>query len=88
MPLQYALTEFKGHRDKLLELLSCLNKAADVSELIGGFVRSGEMFHPLRLTSDEAYRFLKDCSGHRKSRYRLQNSQLVEKEFSKSLHER
>ena len=67
MPLQYALTEFKGYRDKLLELLSCLNKAADVSELIGGFVRSGEMFHPLRLTSDEAYRFLKDVPAIEKA---------------------
>ena len=67
MPLQYALTEYKGHRDKLLDLLSCLNKAADVSELIGSFVRSGEMFHPLRLTSDEAYRFLKDVPAIEKA---------------------
>ena len=41
-------------------LLSCLNRVADVSELIGGFVRSGELFHPLRLTASEAYRFLRD----------------------------
>ena len=60
MPLQYALTEYKGHKDKLLELLSCLNKASQASALIDGFVRSGEMFHALRLTSNEAYQFLKD----------------------------
>ena len=59
MPLQYALTEYRGQREKLLELLSCLNKAAEVSELIAGFMESGELFHPLRLTAQEAYLFLK-----------------------------
>lgn len=60
MPLEYALTEYKSDREKLLNLLSCLNQAADVSELIGSFMETGEMFHPLRLTSEEAYTFLKD----------------------------
>lgn len=35
VPLQYALTEYKNEREKLLNLLSCLNRAAEVSELIG-----------------------------------------------------
>ena len=60
VPLQYALTEYRDDRSKLLELLSCLNKAAEVSELIGSFMESGELFHPLRLTSEEAYQFLQD----------------------------
>ena len=60
MPLQYALTEYRDERSKLLELLSCLNKAAEVSDLIGGFMESGELFHPLRFTADEAYQFLND----------------------------
>lgn len=60
MPLQYALTEYKDDRNKLLTLLSCLNRAAEVSKLIAEFVESGEMFHPLRLTSKEAYALLKD----------------------------
>ena len=60
MPLQYALTEFKGQRARLLELLSCLNGACEASPLIDGFTRSGELFHPLKLTSEEAYRFLLD----------------------------
>ena len=60
MPLRYALTEYKTEREKLLDLLACLNKAAEASELIGEFVESGEMFHPLRLTAAEAYRLLKD----------------------------
>ena len=59
-PLHYAMAEYKGDRDKLMMLLSCLNKVAEVSPLIDGFIRSGELFHPLRLTAAEAYSFLKD----------------------------
>lgn len=59
MPLKYALTEYKEQRETLLTLLSCLNKAAEASPLIAGFVEKGEMFHPLGLTSAEAYEFLK-----------------------------
>ena len=63
VPLKYALTEYANERDKLLELLSCLNKAAEVSPLISGFMESGEMFHPLRLTSEEAYEFLQEIEA-------------------------
>lgn len=58
VPLQYALTEYKTRREKLLELLSCLNRAAEASGLIAEFMESGEMFHTLKLTSAEAYAFL------------------------------
>ncbi len=58
-PLKYALTEYKADRKKLVELLSCLNKAADVCPLIAEFMQSGELFHPLRLTAEEAFEFLK-----------------------------
>ena len=60
MPLQYALTEYKNEREKLLSLLSCLNRAAEVSELIAELMDNGEMFHVLRFTAMEAYAFLKD----------------------------
>ena len=60
MPLRYALTEYETERGKLLELLSCLNRASEVSPLIGEFVEKGELFHPLRLTSEEAYQILRD----------------------------
>lgn len=60
MPLRYALTEYNAKRDKLLELLACLNKASEASGLIGEFVTKGEMFHPLRLTAEEAWHLLKD----------------------------
>lgn len=59
MPLKYALIEYKEQRERLLTLLSCLNKAAEASPLIAGFVENGEMFHPLGLTSSEAYEILK-----------------------------
>ncbi|MBD5559421.1 MAG: DEAD/DEAH box helicase [Clostridia bacterium] len=59
VPLRYALEEYRGDRDKLVELLSCLNRAAETSPLLGGFMSSGELFHPLRLTADEAYEILK-----------------------------
>ena len=54
-----ALHEFQDDKQKLLKFLSCLNRAAEVSNLISEFVESGEMFHPLRLTSKEAYEILK-----------------------------
>lgn len=63
MPLQYALTEFENEREKLLGLLSCLNRAAEVSDLIAGFMESGELFHPLYLSTEEAYTFLKDIEA-------------------------
>lgn len=59
MPLSYALTEYREDRRRLLDLLSCLNRASEVSPLIASFTQSGEMFHPLRLTAEEAYAFLK-----------------------------
>lgn len=59
MPLQYALTEFKNERNKLIELLSCLNKVAKVSNLIASLMESGELFSPIKLTVKETYDFLK-----------------------------
>ncbi len=59
LPLSYALTEFKGDRERLVTMLSCLNKVSEVSPLLGGFVESGEMFHPLKFSAEEAYTFLK-----------------------------
>lgn len=59
MPLSYALTEFKTERDRLVTLLSCLNRVSEISPLLGGFVESGELFHPLKFTASEAYKFLK-----------------------------
>lgn len=60
MPLQYALVEYQGEREKLLKLLSCLNRASEKSAFVREAVESGEMFHPLRLTAQEAYQLLKE----------------------------
>ena len=38
MPLRYALEEFKQERDRLLTLLSCLNKAAKTCDLLDSFI--------------------------------------------------
>ena len=58
-PLSYALTEMGGSREQLLSLLSCLNGAAEACPLIATFMQNGELFHPLKLTSQEAYSFLR-----------------------------
>lgn len=58
-PLSYALIEYKQSRDKLLSLLACLNRASDACPLIAEFVSSGELFHPLRLSAEEAWEILR-----------------------------
>lgn len=58
-PLKFALSEYKEDHNKLLSLLSCLNKAADVSKFIDEIVESGEIFHTLKLNPQETYSFLK-----------------------------
>lgn len=60
LPLKNALIEYKDDKKKLLELLSTVNKASEKSGFISGLVDSGEIFHPLGLTSHEAYTFLKE----------------------------
>jgi len=60
LPLKYALTEFGADQKKLLELIGCLGRAAQNSALIAGFMESGELFHPLRLSAEEAYTFLRE----------------------------
>ncbi|MEG2427895.1 MAG: DEAD/DEAH box helicase [Clostridium sp.] len=57
-PLKNALLEFKSDQKKLLSLMSTVAKAADKSDLISNLMESGEMFYPLRFTTEEAYRFL------------------------------
>ena len=60
LPLKYALTEYSTDQKKLLELMKCLGRVSEDSTLISGFMESGELFHPLRLTADEAYTFLRE----------------------------
>jgi SNF2 family DNA or RNA helicase len=60
LPLKNALVEYGKNSRKLLELLSTVNRASEQSEFISEIVESGEIFHPIGLTSDEAYTFLKE----------------------------
>ena len=45
MPLSYALEEYKGEREKLLELLSGLSRVAGVCDLMGELIESGEIVY-------------------------------------------
>jgi superfamily II DNA or RNA helicase len=60
LPLRYALEEFGKDNEKLLDLLSTVNLAAKESRFISELLESGEIFHPLSMTTQEAYTFLKE----------------------------
>lgn len=60
LPLKNALVEYGKNSSKLLELLSTVNRASEKSEFIAELVESGEIFHPIGLSVEEAYIFLKE----------------------------
>lgn len=60
VPLKNALLEYQNDEGLLLKLLATVSKAADCSGFISELVESGELFSPLRFTSEEAYTFLKE----------------------------
>ena len=62
LPLGKALQEYAGEKNKtqLLQLLLPVQKAAKESVFLKGLVDSGELFHPLAWSPQEAFRFLKD----------------------------
>lgn len=60
LPLKNALVEYGENSQKLLELLSTVHKAAEQSAFIAELVESGELFHPLGLSAEDAYTFLKE----------------------------
>lgn len=62
LPLGKALHEYAGDRNKnaLLSLLTPVQRAAEKSVLVRELVDSGEVFHPLAWTPQDAYRFLQD----------------------------
>ncbi|RKX81920.1 MAG: ATP-dependent helicase, partial [Spirochaetes bacterium] len=67
VPLKFALQEFSGRRESLLELLSTVYTASAKSNLINGLIESGELFHPLSWTPDEAYTFLSEVDIYEQS---------------------
>jgi len=62
LPLGRALQEYAGarNREKLLSLLTPIQRAAERSALARELVESGEVYHPLAWTARDAYRFLKE----------------------------
>ena len=60
VPLKFALQEFAGNREKLLELMATVHDAARSSNMIGDLLANGGIFKPLAWPADQAYRFLKD----------------------------
>ncbi|MDR0751126.1 MAG: DEAD/DEAH box helicase [Christensenellaceae bacterium] len=58
LPLSQAMKEFKKDTKGLLDLLSTVSKATEKSDFLSQLVQSGELFHPLKFNSDEAYEFL------------------------------
>lgn len=61
-PLEKALIEYKDDSDKLIYLLSAVNKVCDKSLLIKKLLDSGELFSPTYFTIEEAYQFFKEVS--------------------------
>ncbi|MCC5849987.1 MAG: DEAD/DEAH box helicase [Verrucomicrobia bacterium] len=61
LPLGKALAEYSGAKNKpaLLNLLRPLHAAASSCEFMADLVESGDVFHPLAWTPEEAFRFLK-----------------------------
>jgi superfamily II DNA or RNA helicase len=58
LPLKYALEEYHARQDKLLELLATVNKVARKNTLIASLIDSGELFHPVAFTPNDAFAFL------------------------------
>jgi len=61
-PLGKALEEYagEGNRKALVKLLTPVHRASGMSEYVKELVDSGDVFHPLAWTPQEAYRLLKD----------------------------
>jgi len=61
-PLGKALQEYAGERNKkaLINLLSPVYRASETVAFVKELVDSGEVFHPLAWTPNEAYRLLKN----------------------------
>jgi SNF2-related domain/SNF2 Helicase protein/Helicase conserved C-terminal domain len=62
LPLKQALAEYSDGKSKpqLLSLLLPVQRAAEQCEWLREMVESGEIYHPLRWTPADAWRFLKD----------------------------
>lgn len=60
LPLLNALDEYSKDSLTLIKLLSTVHKATEKSAFINEISNNGELMHPLKLTTDEAYTILKE----------------------------
>jgi non-specific serine/threonine protein kinase len=60
LPLSHALKEYNDDRDALLNLLSTVYRAAEKSALVARLIETGELFHPLGWSAEEALDFLRE----------------------------
>ncbi|MGO8787025.1 MAG: DEAD/DEAH box helicase [Terriglobia bacterium] len=62
LPLGQALREYAGatNKDRLLSLLLPVQRAGEICPWLKAMVDSGEIFHPLRWTPNDAFRLLQD----------------------------
>lgn len=67
LPLKHALKEYEDDSQKMLDLLSTVHAAMEKSSLISTLVETGELFHPLAWSADEAFQFLKEISLYEES---------------------
>lgn len=65
LPLGQALKEYAGasNKEKLLSLLLPVQKAAERCDWLRSMVDAHEIFHPIRWTPAEAFRFLQDAGA-------------------------
>ena len=67
LPLKYALEEYEGNNEKLLELLVTVNNAAEQSELVTDLLETGELFSPLAWSAKEAFTFFREIPLYEES---------------------
>ena len=65
MPMKHAIEEYDDN--DLLNLLSTVYRAAEKSELIEDLIETGELFHPITWSADEAFCFLKEIPFYEES---------------------
>ena len=67
LPLKNALMEYGGKDDMILGLLSAVGRAANKSDFISELVEGGEIFSPLKFSTQEAYVFLSEIPLYEES---------------------
>ncbi|MCK5806728.1 MAG: ATP-dependent helicase, partial [Lentisphaeria bacterium] len=67
LPLKHALQEFGDDREKLLDLLATVYRAARESKLLTSLLESGHIFQPLALDTHRALTFLRETPLYEQS---------------------